>query len=221
MTALSRRIEFWVVVTVAFGYFIAGSVWAAWFAQPSDDLAFSDASMIGLILTELVLFSLLAPLLWWRGWRPEALGLGFTWRDVGVGCALFLACIIAASLLMTGLALMADGMGPLWTRMEGAPLSVAAIVAVSIVNPIFEEVFVCGYVIRALERTRSIAFAVNASVAIRVSYHLYQGAIGALGVAVVGLILGWWFARKGRLWPVIIAHGLMDLVALLGFGMGY
>ena len=121
---------------------------------------------------------------------------------------------------MTGLALMAGGMGTLWERMEGAPLSMAAIVAVSIVNPIFEEVFVCGYVIRALQRTRSVAFAVNVSVAIRVSYHLYQGAIGALGVVVAGLILGWWFARKGRLWPVIIAHGLMDLVALLGFGMG-
>lgn len=219
MTAVSRRIEFWGVVTVAFGYFIYGSLWALWVAQPTDDLALSDASMIGVVVVELVLFSLLAPLLWWRGWRPEVLGLGFTWRDVGTGCALFLACVIASSLLMTGLALLAGGMGSLWERMEGAPLSVLAILALSIVNPIFEEVFVCGYVIRALERTRGTAFAVNASVALRVSYHLYQGAIGALGVVVVGLILGWWFARKGRLWPVIIAHGLMDLVALLGFGM--
>jgi len=71
--------------------------------------------------------------------------------------------------------------------------------AESIVNPIFEEVLVCGYVIRALEHTRSIAFAVKASVAIRVSYHLYQGAIDVLGVMVDGLNWGWWFARTAFL----------------------
>lgn len=219
MTTWSQRTEFWVVVTVAFGYFIASGVWALMGALPTDKVAINDAGMIGLILMELVLFALLAPLLWARGWRPAMLGLEFSWQDLRMGFMLFQLCFIGSALLMSGAALLAEGTGPWWERMEGAQLSVLAILAVSIVNPIFEEVFVCGYVIRALERTRGTSFAVNASVALRASYHLYQGALGVLGIIVIGLILGWWFARKGRLWPVILAHGLLDLVALLILGM--
>lgn len=55
----------------------------------------------------------------------------------------------------------------------------------------------------------------NVSVAIRASYHLYQGPIGAISLVIVGLMLGWWFVRTGRLWPAIIAHGLIDLLALM------
>ncbi|MGH6754620.1 MAG: CPBP family intramembrane glutamic endopeptidase [Pseudoxanthomonas sp.] len=48
-------------------------------------------------------------------------------------------------------------------------------------------------------------------------YPLYQGPVGAISLILVGLILGWWFARTGRLWPAIIAHGPMDLLALTAY----
>jgi membrane protease YdiL (CAAX protease family) len=55
------------------------------------------------------------------------------------------------------------------------------------------------------------------SVAIRLLYHLYQGAIAAIGVVPFGLIMALWYRRTGRLWPVIVAHGLTDFAALLRF----
>ncbi|MCF5939434.1 CPBP family intramembrane metalloprotease, partial [Xanthomonas perforans] len=61
------------------------------------------------------------------------------------------------------------------------------------------------------------AVAVNVSVAVRASYHLYQGPIGAINILMFGLILGWWVARRGRLWPAILAHGALDLLGLMAY----
>ena len=55
------------------------------------------------------------------------------------------------------------------------------------------------------------------SVALRLLYHLYQGPMGVLGIIPIGLLFAFWFAKMGRLWPVIVAHGLMDLIGLLAY----
>jgi membrane protease YdiL (CAAX protease family) len=87
-------------------------------------------------------------------------------------------------------------------------------VAVSVINPVFEEVFVCAYVITALKDRVGVTTAVNVSAGIRVFYHLYQGAVGVVGVAPLALLFAYGFARTGRLWPLIVAHALTDFTAL-------
>jgi membrane protease YdiL (CAAX protease family) len=96
-------------------------------------------------------------------------------------------------------------------------VSPLTIFAVGLVNPFFEEVFVTGYVITVLKDVRGINFAINTSVAIRLACHLSQGVAGVLIAIPVGLIFGYWFARKGRLWPLIVAHSVMNLVVLFNF----
>ncbi len=44
--------------------------------------------------------------------------------------------------------------------------------------------------------------------------HAYQGPLGILGTAVIGLILGLHYLRRGRMLPLIIAHGIYDTVIL-------
>jgi membrane protease YdiL (CAAX protease family) len=44
--------------------------------------------------------------------------------------------------------------------------------------------------------------------------HAYQGPQGILGTAVIGLVLGLHYMRRGRLLPLIIAHGIYDTVIL-------
>jgi len=45
--------------------------------------------------------------------------------------------------------------------------------------------------------------------------HLYQGWSGVLVTGTVGLILGWMRLRTGgNLWPLVIAHGLVDTIML-------
>jgi len=207
--------EFLVVVTTAFGLPIYWSLSAV--LAPIAEPSFSAEGLWGLAFYELLVVALLVPALWFRGWTPQALGLQWQGRDIRPAIGLLIAGIVACYPVEWLGKDIDEAVNPSMDAMVAGKLSLAAVVAVSLINPIFEEVFVCAYVIRALQRNHSPAFAVNVSVAIRASYHLYQGPIGAISLVIVGLILGWWFVRTGRLWPAIIAHGLMDLLALMAY----
>jgi membrane protease YdiL (CAAX protease family) len=81
-----------------------------------------------------------------------------------------------------------------------------------------EEVIVCAYV---LTRLRQLGWtssrAVMAQSILRGSYHLYQGYGGFVGNAIMGLVFGWWFQRTRRVWPLIIAHFVIDAVSFVGY----
>jgi uncharacterized protein len=81
-----------------------------------------------------------------------------------------------------------------------------------------EEVIVCAYV---LTRLRQLGWtnsrALMASSVLRGSYHLYQGYGGFIGNAIMGLVFGWWFQRTRRVWPLIIAHFVIDAVSFVGY----
>jgi hypothetical protein len=56
---------------------------------------------------------------------------------------------------------------------------------------------------------------VNASIALRMSFHLYQGPGRIPRFAILGLVFTFFYIRTGRLWPLIVAHALLEAVALL------
>ncbi|MGQ0840493.1 CPBP family intramembrane glutamic endopeptidase [Actinokineospora sp.] len=81
-----------------------------------------------------------------------------------------------------------------------------------------EEVLVVGYLI---SRLRHLGFRENSSLVVaavvRGSYHLYQGFGGFVGNVVMGLVFGRVWQRTGRLWPLVLAHTLLDFVAFVGY----
>ena len=85
-------------------------------------------------------------------------------------------------------------------------------------NALVEEVIAVGYLMTRLRDLRwSPWAAIAASAALRGTYHLYQGFGQALGNAVMGAVFTWWFQRNGRLWPLLVAHTLLDVVAFVGY----
>src|SRR4051812_18435745 len=85
-------------------------------------------------------------------------------------------------------------------------------------NGILEEILVAGYLLRRLDQLgwqphRALAV----SALLRGSYHLYQGLGGFVGNVIMGLIFGKLFQRWGRVLPMLIAHTLIDAVALVGY----
>lgn len=50
------------------------------------------------------------------------------------------------------------------------------------------------------------------SVAIGASYHIYQGWLGSLGVAASFTVFSLYYVRARRVWPLILAHFLVDAV---------
>ena len=71
-----------------------------------------------------------------------------------------------------------------------------------------------GFLIPALHlATGSMAAAVSISVAAFAVTHAYQGVSGVLRVAVLGLILTAPFVLTGSVYPGMIAHTVLDLLA--------
>ncbi len=50
--------------------------------------------------------------------------------------------------------------------------------------------------------------------------HAYQGPTGMLVTGCLGLVFGALIVRGGSLWPLVVAHGLIDTVSLLGLYAG-
>jgi membrane protease YdiL (CAAX protease family) len=77
-----------------------------------------------------------------------------------------------------------------------------------------EELAMRGYLIPRLEKLLvSTTLSIGISSALFASYHLYQGVGPMLQIFVIGLVFGITFVLTRRLWPVVIAHAIMDVVA--------
>ena len=79
-----------------------------------------------------------------------------------------------------------------------------------------EEFLSLGFVPNAL-REEGVAVAFSASVIVRVLVHLYQGPLGIISNVPFGAVLAAYYLATGRIWPAVLAHSAMDLIALTRF----
>ncbi|WP_067825910.1 CPBP family intramembrane glutamic endopeptidase [Nocardia inohanensis] len=158
-------------------------------------------------------------LLWRSGIGPRLIGLARPrWRsDVLPG--LVLAAVIGIPGLC--LYLIAHALGVSVTIVPGSLehwWRLPMLVLNAWANSAAEEVLVVAYLIT---RLRALGWSENrsllASALLRGSYHLYQGIGGGLGNLVMGLVFGRYWQRSNRLWPLLLAHALIDTIAYLGY----
>jgi membrane protease YdiL (CAAX protease family) len=159
-------------------------------------------------------------LLWRSGIAPRSLGLDrrLAGRDVGLGVGL--AAMIGGPGL--GLYLLAHAAGLNLTVLPSALADtgwrVPVLIASAVANALAEELLVVGYLITRLRQLGlSEGGAVLASAALRGSYHLYQGFGGFVGNLLMGLVLGRFWQRTHRIWALVSAHALIDIVAFVGY----
>ena len=89
----------------------------------------------------------------------------------------------------------------------------AAFVGVSITAGVCEELVFRGFLIPALEiATGSLPLAVLLSCAIFGLLHSYQGMIGSLRTALIGLVLAVPFLLTGSILPSMVAHVAFDVI---------
>jgi membrane protease YdiL (CAAX protease family) len=161
-------------------------------------------------------------LLWRAGIRLRAIGLDGDrkGRDAlgGVGLAALigipgLAFYFLARAIGANLTVLPSTLGDTWWGPIVLTISAAA-------NAFAEEMLVVGYLIT---RLRQLGLHENASLlcsaVLRGSYHLYQGFGGFLGNLVMGLVFGRVWQHTNRLWPLAIAHTLLDVVAFVGYAL--
>jgi membrane protease YdiL (CAAX protease family) len=215
---LPPGVEFLVVIMWAFGMPIFTSILSI--GQPQGAAMFNDAALIGTVIFELLVAVGLVWFLHVREWTLEKVGLRVGGRGTLWGVALLAACyalIIVVQLAAQVLPIDMQAIVAQLPKTDGQ-LSMELVFVVSVVNGVFEEVFVAGYAITALQQARGMWTAINVSTAVRVLYHLYQGPFAFLTIAPMGLLFGYVYARTRQLWPLIVAHVLLDIVGLL-FGL--
>ncbi|MEU4801395.1 type II CAAX endopeptidase family protein [Actinosynnema sp. NPDC023587] len=159
-------------------------------------------------------------LLWRGGTKLKVLGLDRTRIGPDALGSLGLAAVIgipglvlyfAAWKLGLNLAVQPSTLDDSWW-MSGA------LVLSAFGNAWAEEVLVVGFLITRLKQLGwRDGTALLASSVLRGSYHLYQGFGGFVGNVVMGLVFGRVWQRTNRLWVLILAHTLLDVVAFLGY----
>ncbi len=210
-------IEFLVVVTWAFGLPIFASIMSLGVPGNSAAPVFTNAELLATIIFEVIQLGFLSWFLRIRGWTLEKFGLSFSWSGTAFGLVL-LACTLALTMGAQSAAQFIfdydiEAAAARAPKVDPA-LSMQLVFLVSVVNGIFEELFVAGYIITSLTARRGMWVAINVSVVVRLLYHLYQGPIGIMTVVPMGLLFGYAYARTHQLWPLVVAHVLVDIVAL-------
>jgi membrane protease YdiL (CAAX protease family) len=205
--------EFFLVVLLAFGLFSVASVRALFGPLTGRAaLLFDDHRVWTLMVYQLGVAPVIAYILWERGWKWLDFSVRITPRGVLQGFGL----AIAAFALLRGATMVASTVANASVAPALAVVPAAGVAATTgmlfaaITKALFEEILVCGYVIQSLRGRFGIALAVNASIAIRMSFHLYQGPAAFLSFAVFGLLFTLFYIRTGRLWPLIVAHALLE-----------
>ncbi len=159
-----------------------------------------------------------ATLLAWGGLALFLLGTSLPrprWRDWAWGAGL------AALIGIPGLALYVVSLHMGWTK-EIVPATDAAKVPLlllwSAANAFAEETVVVMWLLTRLKQLRvPVAGAIAASAVLRGTYHLYQGFSAGVGNIAMGVIFAYFYHRTGKVWPLILAHFLIDAVAYLGY----
>jgi membrane protease YdiL (CAAX protease family) len=161
-------------------------------------------------------------LLWRSGLSPARIGLArLQWRPdlaggVGLGALIGLPGLglyLAARALRINASVIPSGLSDTWWR-------VPMLVLVAFADGWAEEIIVVGYLLTRLGQLGVGArAALVCSSLLRGTYHLYQGFGAGLGNVAMGLVFGYAWQRTGRLWPLVIAHGLIDTVTFVGYAL--
>lgn len=189
----------------------------------------APAAEIGLIDLALQLTRVLQLVGWGALGAYLLLRAGFAMRDVGLdrlrpGRDALGSAGLAALIGIPGLGLY------LFARAIGVSVTIApttlddtwwrvpVLLASAAANSWAEEVVMVAYLIT---RLRQLGWSENRSLLVqallRGSYHLYQGLGGFVGNIVMGLVFGRVWQRTNRLWMLVGAHALIDIVAFLGY----
>ena len=171
------------------------------------------------LVHELIALAVLAYVVWQNRQGLAHLGAVFRVTDVGYGVLLWIVAECCYRLAFPTILSISERVG--WHKAPpyypSTHLALALITYCFVaINPVYEEMIVRAFLIsETAALTGSYAIAVLFSVLLQISYHLYQGIPYALALGVVFLIFSIYYVRAHRIWPIVIAHFIMDLSFVL------
>ena len=95
----------------------------------------------------------------------------------------------------------------------GVHLSWLVLIVFTVVNAFYEELVYLGYGFNLWAAKYGSRAAFLLSVLARLAVHSYQGTEHVLPIAVWAVIFGVWYRYHRKVWPLILAHLMIDLIS--------
>jgi membrane protease YdiL (CAAX protease family) len=213
-----RWTDLGLVLLVAFATSVAGSISLAFHPGP---IQYSNMRLALGLLDEAVALLLFFVLFKRQGRQLRSIGFGFQWTDLPKAAGL-VAVAFTVMGLMVATVHYAYFLITQRTFHDNGPhsgfsgSSLALILPFIILNGLFEETLVRGYLMTEFIDLRgSVVLATVISLGLQTSYHLYYGIYGAAMVGCGLSVLAIYYAKSRRLMPVILAHMLWDFITVL------
>lgn len=186
-------------------------------------LRFNIPILLVLVLQGVVILAGLWALLAWRGQRWRDIGLvAFRGRDIGLALWALLSVFVLNLVLNTAAGLFWPGL--LETHQEqlsgvasvlAGTLPLAAIGSAMAFVGFYEEVLARGFLLtRSHTLLGGIWKPVLFSSLLFGVGHMYQGGLGVVQTALVGVVFARLALHWGTLWPVILAHAALNTLSL-------
>lgn len=205
-----------VVAALCFGLFSLWSIQAVLAGFPAAE--YSNDGVLQMIGLELMLSGAALLFLRVRGFDVASLLPRPTWWDTLLGALTYLAAWVLETVCMAVYeSVVPPAAAHDVVQFSFTGLTVATLIGFSIVNGMFEEVFLLGALTRGL-RQWGLGLAVGLPILLRLLYHTYQGPLGAISVVAFGLTVTAVYVKTGRLWPSVYAHILADVIPMAVWG---
>jgi membrane protease YdiL (CAAX protease family) len=211
---LPTPIEFCFVILICFGLSIFTSIRGivSHLMHAAKPFPLSNSTALWLVGYELLAFAVVLWIARVRGWSMTTFGLRVSWKWTGAGILLLIVVLVALSFQTVIFNLLNPPSGNVAPLTNGG-LTLPFVILVTVINPIFEELMEVGYFVHTLKRC-GVWPAVLASAFFRALLHGYAGFNLAAGILLLGLIFGFAYAWWRQLWPLVVAHAIIDFFAL-------
>jgi membrane protease YdiL (CAAX protease family) len=225
MTAIIRKlppsVEMAVVLLLSLGLPIYSSMrrflqFSCTFSSESW-LRYTDFGIYSLTIYELIILFVLVLFLFIRNWRLRDFNLHFSLRLIGVAFLL----IIARNIVSNSSYKVLSVLHLVTPELEKAinvkwSMTIYGLIPLLVINSIFEESIVVGYLFKRLDHLSGILI-ILLSTLIRQLYHLHQGPMSFFLIIPTGLVFSVYYWKYKRLTPLIIAHGIDNLIVFLTY----
>ena len=210
MTPRATRLESWLILGTPVAI---AALLLALIGQESS-LHMTTFRILRTVAFEIAFGTVVALYLWRRGWRWGDVTRPFAAKDVVRGVGVWLLAYLTMLVVWLVVAGISNELARQLVANDivGRPAP-AAVILLSIVNPVFEEALWLGWAVHGPGSNRPLAAALW-SVVPRCLIHLYQGWRALFIIAPLGACYFAYYFRTKRIWPPIIAHGIQDLISI-------
>jgi membrane protease YdiL (CAAX protease family) len=220
-TPRARLLALVLVLFVSFAHFILSSAYFQMTATLQGDPRQLRVRLLSALIAEAGSLAVLWYVLFAQGRGWKNIGWNFAWLDILRGVGLVVGSTIAMYVIWIPLQLAYRSYSGHYLTpkpihgMLGVGVTTLSIAFVCL-NPFFEELIVRGYLMSEISALGgSGLLAILISIAVQMSYHLYQGFARAIALVITFAVFSIYFWKTRRIAPVVIAHLCIDAYALV------